>query len=900
MVSSCFASNFATDEDKRFTDQNLGLPCIGDQCHQLPPVQSPPMLSHNGYRYKATDSLPGLPTGMPVVKPTLGSAKSDAQDILPSKIDDSNIGRIANAENPILLDPEKLDWGRSRFTSILLANLYSNLSMTDIQKAHDALEPRGTVEIFAPATASKDSSWSTARIVPVLLALGFSPVYLHKFEIEGPTKRHHSTRAGHDSEVHLIIAQKLPEGSDVARSQEATYCACNHGRPVSVYGCRSRGLVGQWPRSQPNVSDDRTPGCGVTRGCFMGPGHQPDPCSVCSGRAHITSGETRLVECGPPMNGLTFQLSILVRGIGMRTRSTMRNEGDAAFERHQKKEGNHEPQIIPIPTRPGKQPLACQHGCDGQEFPSAKLRNKHHQKAHYKCGDCNGIFDGYSKLQHQHYFGHMTFAQLARSPQDPVIVTEFDKYAEKILELVRECLGTEGDHPRESRWHGVLAMLRQLVPENHPPQTAHIASSENLDPAAHAWRLTTDKLDQLLDEEAPLNDRLILKGTRPTRNEDAIHQELCANLLQAFKGMGLSVQDMTSTTGMPAKMPTETVVSRIEKGADIQGGTLPINLLDMMWAGQAPPAPEFLNRRRFAVTALVDARAKVERAKTDLVGKTLTRTSARGQKGNKEENPSSALLDLWGYIYFMLFSQKGSFTGFHCDNPGGTFLRILTGLKVIFVPARWDEQERQNFAEYGDQWVPSQVRIIVLQPGDTFVMMPGGIVPHAVLTLEDSLVCGGMFLDARRILDTLESQLWMVENPRVTNEPAPLQLIVQGGLLRDYVKTEDQERFDSLWREVQSRLSCDCRTCKTCYCKLARDGMCNDVCRKRKMAKSAERAKKPKADGLGKRSAAASEDGLAWSGPTISDCARKTGRIGPRWVWISVLIIIAETPVPER
>ncbi|KAL3962975.1 hypothetical protein ACCO45_004498 [Purpureocillium lilacinum] len=56
-------------------------------------------------------------------------------------------------------------------------------------------------------------------------------------------------------------------------------------------------------------------------------------------------------------------------------------------------------------------------------------------------------------------------------------------------------------------------------------------------------------------------------------------------------------------------------------------------------------------------------------------------------------------------------------------------------------------------------------------------MPPAELVPHAVLTLEDSYMVGGMFMDAPRILDSIRKLSWIVTHPTVTNEPVPLQLL---------------------------------------------------------------------------------------------------------------------------
>ncbi|KJZ68061.1 hypothetical protein HIM_12546 [Hirsutella minnesotensis 3608] len=196
-------------------------------------------------------------------------------------------------------------------------------------------------------------------------------------------------------------------------------------------------------------------------------------------------------------------------------------------------------------------------------------------------------------------------------------------------------------------------------------------------------------------------------------------------------------------------MPADEVISRIKDGNKLSDRRLPINLLSLKFFGQVPVAPAILNNPRFCLIQAINSRLEAHQPQWNMAGKRSY--SAEGAKAS---------------LLFSLFAQRGCFTGFHVDSPDGTWVRNMWGLKVWIFPSRRDLADITKFEAQGDEWIPESIRVIVLEPGDTLIMPPGEIIPHAVLTLEDSHMVGGMFMDKFRILESIEKLCWIAKHPQ--------------------------------------------------------------------------------------------------------------------------------------
>lgn len=266
-------------------------------------------------------------------------------------------------------------------------------------------------------------------------------------------------------------------------------------------------------------------------------------------------------------------------------------------------------------------------------------------------------------------------------------------------------------------------------------------------------------------------------------------------------GTMIDVQDMGTSDKSAVKMAVEDVLARLD-----QDGQPPINLLNLKPMLPGFHAPVFLREARFGAIPAVNAR--------------MAAAAARGPHAMVRQGKQDDL-------GFSLYGQRGATSGFHIDNPDGTWAFNVFGRKVWIFPRDRSKESLQEFARDGDDWAP-RVVFVVLEPGDTLVMPAGEIIPHAVLTLQDSYMIGGMFLDLPRLPDTLAKMLWVGRHPSVTNDATPRQLLEGMVHLRDLYlgsPSPDQALFDCTLTEIQSVMSCSCpppcspSRCKDCRCR---------------------------------------------------------------------------------
>jgi len=72
-------------------------------------------------------------------------------------------------------------------------------------------------------------------------------------------------------------------------------------------------------------------------------------------------------------------------------------------------------------------------------------------------------------------------------------------------------------------------------------------------------------------------------------------------------------------------------------------------------------------------------------------------------------------------------------------------------------------------------------------------MRPGYSVPHAALTLDDSLAVGGMLLDSNSICPIIENMQY-IESPQVTNEKIPRQHPIYLKILKTFIERRSHLR----------------------------------------------------------------------------------------------------------
>ncbi|KAJ4146920.1 hypothetical protein LMH87_001475 [Akanthomyces muscarius] len=252
-------------------------------------------------------------------------------------------------------------------------------------------------------------------------------------------------------------------------------------------------------------------------------------------------------------------------------------------------------------------------------------------------------------------------------------------------------------------------------------------------------------------------------------------------------GSRVQVGDPRSHERLPRPVAVEDVISAIE------GKT-------------SPPLPDFLQCRRFEVIQLLGSRLRTEFAGA---GKPRTTITIQGRA-----------LDLSSSLASTLFVQDGAFTGMHRDVLPSWILNYgseAVGSKVVFFPA--PGANMLEFEEQGEDWAP-EVRVVILEAGD-YLIMPTPV-PHAVLTMGDTWMCSGMFIDLYNILSWLDSLIYTAKNGNTTNEPIPLELIsgwhhLEALFMEHIRRSRPEEESDQIAafmeREqvLRGLLSCSCK-----------------------------------------------------------------------------------------
>jgi hypothetical protein len=115
---------------------------------------------------------------------------------------------------------------------------------------------------------------------------------------------------------------------------------------------------------------------------------------------------------------------------------------------------------------------------------------------------------------------------------------------------------------------------------------------------------------------------------------------------------------------------------------------------------------------------------------------------------------------------------------------------VVSGYKLWFVPSRrLTPLEETAFGSQGTNWQPPEdrFRAVLLRPGDTLVMRPGYMIPHFVLTGEDSLTIGGMEWVADSLPSIMQQLKFIIPRYMATNEHVPRQITEILDMLEDLV-----------------------------------------------------------------------------------------------------------------
>ncbi|KAK7177461.1 hypothetical protein PSPO01_16489 [Paraphaeosphaeria sporulosa] len=268
----------------------------------------------------------------------------------------------------------------------------------------------------------------------------------------------------------------------------------------------------------------------------------------------------------------------------------------------------------------------------------------------------------------------------------------FDKLAKGYAELSRVCNGTDLED--------IFAPIATLAPEylGVPdmiglPRGDYEISSPNAEVDSPVLAVTDEQLDEMRSSGQKLPDRVscVLVPTKPGRKIDdtfEVFQSQC-------KGWDTTIeyQQYTQSSGnskegedLTGFMLLEDFFGRVtERGQhpELQRieaeGKDPINVLSLSAEilGSAFREPEAVTTLRYRLLSVLSKRSIGHSTETG-VGK-LSVQPAR-------------LVDLEACLKFLLYGERGSFSGYHMDVLNGTWVQCKTGLKLWLVYCGpWDE-----------------------------------------------------------------------------------------------------------------------------------------------------------------------------------------------------------------
>jgi hypothetical protein len=205
------------------------------------------------------------------------------------------------------------------------------------------------------------------------------------------------------------------------------------------------------------------------------------------------------------------------------------------------------------------------------------------------------------------------------------------------------------------------------------------------------------------------------------------------------------------------------------------------------------------------------------------------RIDANSHIAGKEHSDILWLSDLASCLRFCLFGDRLSISLSHLDVLNGTWVTCLSGYKMWFIyDGAWGPKEQEEFKKAGEHWMPvGHFKLVLLRPGDTFIMRPGHAIVHAVLTLDDSVMVGGMVWPEQGLQALSNCLEYIAKSKDTTNEYVPKQLpeyidaIIRLGndqsehlgldALRLDITADDVAAMHALKEKLLPLLACQCK-----------------------------------------------------------------------------------------
>lgn len=367
--------------------------------------------------------------------------------------------------------------------------------------------------------------------------------------------------------------------------------------------------------------------------------------------------------------------------------------------------------------------------------------------------------------------------------------------------------------------------LKEMV-EDSIPWISRVKLSELSDTQSNdlfALLTTDNELCEYLKNKHALPDSQVILLRNSVPHADDQVANVIGTLRDAFRGCQLEYQTFSSTEGTGTDSESvEEFLHAYDTAHSLEDTYIipePKNYLS--WASRLAHntwLPRALGERYLGYTLLAKL---VERVQNKFL-------EAAGQENlaGKDHAPQHRRhIDLESCMNFLLFGQAGTMSGWHRDILNGTVVNCLSGIKLWFwYVGPWNDEVEKDFDECGPLWEPplEHIRTEILHPGDSLIMRPGEVNIHAVVTLKDAFMSGGMIWGKEMMVGVLKNISSMVNHPDTTNEQIPKQHPEIIAALRELMVQEGKQDVvdatDEHWEMLTDKLACHCSSKCTALC----------------------------------------------------------------------------------
>jgi hypothetical protein len=352
--------------------------------------------------------------------------------------------------------------------------------------------------------------------------------------------------------------------------------------------------------------------------------------------------------------------------------------------------------------------------------------------------------------------------------------------------LHKELLRMVGAHPHLENIFAPMATLEDMLPDL-VGQT-DMRGNDTLPRSSESGTCqvlcaSTDELLSLMHEKTPLPDVPCIYIPKDKHSPLVTREDFVFALKGAWKHTNVEFQKFSTTSSpeptghMPGQEFAERIQYRTARPESRQLGRDKkiYNLLNlagdkMSWHRRHPALDAMGMRLLGHILDMVKAQYDRDHTREG-IGKTTMK--------KKTAVEDIQHVDLESCLKFVLYGERGVISGYHADVLNGTYVMVVSGYKLWFVPSRrLTELEETEFGSKGPNWQPPPdlFRAVVLRPGDTFVMRSGYLNPHFVLTGEDSLTIGGMEWVVDSLPSIMQQLKFIIPRYNATNEDVPRQL----------------------------------------------------------------------------------------------------------------------------